>query len=123
MNLFGDFLEQGVLKLFGEAKPQSATPSVNNANESFAGLGFKKPAIKSSTVNPPTLIKQISHQKQSQGAQVDGVNSLEIFLEGNMTQEQAHIHESLEEKKRRLFKWGYFERVQIPISFIKEKLL
>jgi hypothetical protein len=57
MNLFGDFLEQGVLKLFGEAKPHIAPTSVNNANESFAGLGFKKPTIKSSSVNPPTLIK------------------------------------------------------------------
>ena len=112
MNLFGDFLEQGVLRLFGEAKPQVATIAVNSENESIAGLGFKKPAIKSSTVNPQTLIKQIPQTKPNQTSSgLDSYNSIDIFLESNLTQEQAHIHESLEEKKRRLFKWGYFERV------------
>lgn len=57
MNLFGDFLEQGVLKIFGEAKPHVAPISVSSANESFAGLGFKKPTIKSNAVNPQTIIK------------------------------------------------------------------
>lgn len=52
INIFGDYLEQGVLKLFGEARHQPAVSAANNnANESFAGLGFKKPANKSSTVN------------------------------------------------------------------------
>jgi len=55
-----------VLKIFGEAKPQVTPASANNANESFAGLGFKKPAIKSSTVNPQTLMKQIPQTKPSQ---------------------------------------------------------
>jgi len=64
MNLFGDFLEQGVLKHFGEAKPHSASSAVSNANESFAGIGFRKPASKTSSINPPTLIKPPAHPKQ-----------------------------------------------------------
>ena len=75
-----------MLKLFGEAKPQVAPASVNDANESFAGLGFKKPAIKSSAVNPQTLIKQIPQTKQSQTSSgLDSYNSIDIFLESNLT--------------------------------------
>ena len=40
-----------------------------------------------------------------------------------LVNQQQHINESLEEKKRRLFKWSYYEKVMLPLTFIKEKLL
>ena len=36
---------------------------------------------------------------------------------------QKHIHESLAEKKRRLFKWNDFEKVMLPLDLVKDQLL
>lgn len=40
-----------------------------------------------------------------------------------MVNQQQHITETLDEKKRRLFKWSFYEKVMLPVTFIKEKLL
>ena len=37
--------------------------------------------------------------------------------------QQRHIHETLDEKKKRLFKWNNYERVMIPLDTIKDGLL
>ena len=36
---------------------------------------------------------------------------------------QRHIHESVEEKKRRLFRWNGYEKIMMPLNFVKDKLL
>lgn len=36
---------------------------------------------------------------------------------------QQHVHETLDEKKRRLFKWNSYERVMIPLEQIKDCLI
>lgn len=36
---------------------------------------------------------------------------------------QRHIHESLTEKKRRLFKWNDYEKVLLPLELVKDQLL
>jgi len=36
---------------------------------------------------------------------------------------QRHIHESLAEKKRRLFKWNDYEKVMLPLDLVKDQLL
>ena len=35
---------------------------------------------------------------------------------------QRHIHESLTEKKRRLFKWNDYEKVLLPLELVKDQL-
>jgi hypothetical protein len=42
---------------------------------------------------------------------------------GEILDQQLHINESVEEKKFRLFKWSYYEKVLLPLELIKEKLL
>ena len=36
---------------------------------------------------------------------------------------QPHVSESLQDKKRRLFKWNNYEKIQLPLDLIKHQLL
>ena len=36
---------------------------------------------------------------------------------------QPHVTESLQDKKRRLFKWNNYEKIQLPLDLIKHQLL
>jgi hypothetical protein len=114
MNLFGDRLEQGVLDLFGEIqKPKE--PKLDANTESFSSIMvIKKPAgLRAKPMQLGILKAPDSPKKHEKSQEQDS----------DWCQQQQHIGESLEQKKRRLFKWSYYEKVMLPLGLIKEKLL
>ena len=46
-----------------------------------------------------------------------------MYVPKGISAMQRHIHESIAEKKRRLFKWNDFEKVMLPIELVKDQLL
>ena len=46
-----------------------------------------------------------------------------MYVPKGISAMQRHIHESLPEKKRRLFKWNDYEKVMLTLDIVKDQLL
>ena len=46
-----------------------------------------------------------------------------MYVPKGISAMQRHIHESLEAKKRRLFKWNDYEKVMLSLKLVKDQLL
>ena len=44
----------------------------------------------------------------------------QMYVPKGISAMQRHIHESLAEKKRRLFKWNDYEKVVLPLELVKD---
>jgi hypothetical protein len=121
MNMFGDTLERGVLEQFGEVKKQQVQNQM--ANEGFTDILMKKKSgFGSASSASSNLMKLGSMHSQPAG----GDDLVKSPIQGavkedtDLVHQQQHIHESLEEKKRRLFKWAYYEKIMLDLTKIKE---
>lgn len=43
-----------------------------------------------------------------------------MYVPMGISAQQRHIHESIEEKKRRLFKWNDYEKIMLPMESVKD---
>ncbi len=43
-----------------------------------------------------------------------------MYVPKGVSAMQRHIHESLADKKRRLFKWNDYEKVILPLDLVKD---
>ena len=125
MGLFRDRLDAGVNDLLGARKTTKEDDIAKLREKELsdkAFLGFVKKQheqtgekLSSGFYEMSTLSTNVSESEEEQKFQMSTPSGFSAM--------QAHIHESLEEKKRRLFRWNNYEKIQLPLDLIKDQLL
>ena len=121
MNLFREKLEQGVAEMHGlgeaQAKEDQKVQDVD-MNEASNFLGFmqaQKSGPLGSSQSSPSFMN-ISTEVSSGDEDINN----QMYVPKGISAMQRHIHESVAEKKRRLFKWNDYEKVMLPLDLVKD---
>lgn len=123
MRLFGDRLEEGIAHEISHLRQPKDQPSDKvNASERFNERQSFLRQSQPIPVNDGTFDSGSSAPKG--GAKFGSSAQGPVTEQGSsILSQQLHISETVDEKKFRLFKWAYYERVALPLEQIKEKLL
>ena len=121
VNLFKDHPEHGLADMYGtpsdskDEKPaERKVVTDEKATGSFMGMGFAKSSSNRSSGLLSSAGSNLSDLSTDEDSQSSGMNTPR-----GMSIHQRHVSESLEEKKRRLFKWNDYERVMLNLNSVK----
>ena len=127
MNLFRDRLEQGVAEMYGTNEPieeKKKDIKVHEVNKKEASnyLGLIQ-AQKGGSLASSSSGSAFMNASFSTDISSEEDTSKQMYVPKGISAMQRHIHESIAEKKRRLFKWNDLEKVMLPIELVKDQLL
>jgi len=88
-----------------------------NSSDRFSGGGSNFVGLKKQMPHSVNPLLKLAGSRDAKG------NVVSVDKSSSILSHQLHINETVEEKRFRLFKWSYYEKVMLPLEYIKEKLL